>query len=340
MIVGKGVVRNLSTQNATLIGPAVRLLLHDYNINLDSVKGSGPKGNVLKSDVWSHIKGSNLQPQKQKVPLPLLNPDPLLDQTTKLKHSSPFGDVVSKRRHRRTSAFQDIPLSGMRATIARRLTQAKCTVPHNYTSVQVRAENLTAFRKTLSKQGIKVSVNDFIVKAAALSLRAVPEVNVQWVEHDVRRVPEVDVSIAVATPSGLITPIVFRADQLPVDKISHVIRELAIRAKDNKLKPQEFQGGSFTVSNLGMFGIHTFTAIINPPQTAVLAVGGTHTQLDSEFNAKHQFSLTLCYDNRAVTEVDAHRFLQNMQQLLGHPDVSLSGGLDLTGEHHDLFYTV
>ncbi|CAD5226463.1 unnamed protein product [Bursaphelenchus xylophilus] len=338
MIVGRTFVRSVSTESAVLVGPAVRLLLHDYGISLNSLKATGPRGNVLKSDVLDHIRLANLQPIKQEVPLPLLNPDPLLTETTSIKHIKPSeSEFFSKRRHRRTAQFEDIPLSGMRSTIARRLTHAKCSVPHNYTSLNVRAENLATFRKKLSNQGIKVSVNDFIVKAAALSLRSVPEINVQWVENDIRRVAEVDVSVAVATPTGLITPIVFRADQLPVNKISHVIRELAVRAKDNKLKPQEFQGGSFTVSNLGMFGIHTFTAIINPPQTAILAVGGTHSQVDTELNTTEHFTLTLCYDNRAITEIDAHRFLQNMQQLLNHPDVSLSGGLDLPGDHHELY---
>ncbi|PIO74216.1 pyruvate dehydrogenase complex dihydrolipoamide acetyltransferase [Teladorsagia circumcincta] len=184
-------------------------------------------------------------------------------------------------------APMDIPLTGMRSTIAKRLTESKSTIPHYYLTAEINIDALLKVREKLNKllaQGTggstKISINDFIVKASALACLRVPEVNSFWMDSFIRQNNTVDVSVAVSTPSGLITPIVFNAHAKGLATISAEVTELAARARDGKLQPNEFQGGTFTVSNLGMFGSVTdFTAIINPPQSCILAIGGAETKL-------------------------------------------------------------
>ncbi|CAH2229968.1 jg14040 [Pararge aegeria aegeria] len=178
------------------------------------------------------------------------------------------------------ATFTDIPLSGMRETIAKRLSAAKQTIPHYQLCATVNVEKLLAMRKEVNerlaaeKSNVKVSVNDFILKAVAAACKRVPTVNSHWMETFIRQYSNVDVSVAVATPSGLITPIIFNADSRGILDISNNMKELANKAKEGRLQPQEYQGGTVTVSNLGMFGITMFNAIINPPQSLILACGG------------------------------------------------------------------
>ncbi|KAL0871293.1 hypothetical protein ABMA27_005043 [Loxostege sticticalis] len=178
------------------------------------------------------------------------------------------------------ATFVDLPLSGMRETIAKRLSAAKQTIPHYQLCATVNVEKTLAMRKLVNdrlakdKSDVKVSVNDFIVKAVAAACKRVPTVNSHWMESYIRQFSNVDVSVAVATPTGLITPIVFNADSRGIIDISKTVKELALKAKEGRLQPQEYQGGTVTVSNLGMFGITMFNAIINPPQSLILACGG------------------------------------------------------------------
>ncbi|GBP40037.1 Dihydrolipoyllysine-residue acetyltransferase component of pyruvate dehydrogenase complex, mitochondrial [Eumeta japonica] len=177
-------------------------------------------------------------------------------------------------------AYVDIPLSSMRATIAKRLTQAKQMIPHYQLTMTIQIDKTLAMRKEVNerlekeKAGIKLSVNDFIIKAVASACKRVPAVNAHWMDTFIRQYSNVDVSVAVATPSGLITPIIFSADSRGVIDISRSMKELSARAKEGRLKPEEFQGGTVTVSNLGMYGITMFNAIINPPQSFIIACGG------------------------------------------------------------------
>ncbi|KAE9550582.1 hypothetical protein FO519_006209 [Halicephalobus sp. NKZ332] len=297
-------VRRHSTQVTGLMGPAVKLILHHYQLDPSKITATGPKKNLLKNDVLAYIEKGKLKPVLVSVP----PPSPPKVQTS----SAPV-----KPQPRPGEKFVDIPLTNIRKTIAKRLTESKHSIPHSYVSVSLHADKLLKIRKELAKDGRKVSVNDFLVKAIALALKAVPEVNVQWKNDQVVRIPTVDVSVAVATPTGLITPIVFNADRLQVEQISNVVKELAGRAKENKLKLNEFQGGTFTISNLGMFGITHFTAIINPPQTAILAVGGTQVQLSDDLVPESRFTVTLCYDARAISELHAQRFVNHLELLIG-----------------------
>ncbi|KAI1726445.1 2-oxoacid dehydrogenases acyltransferase (catalytic domain) domain-containing protein [Ditylenchus destructor] len=291
--------RGIATQSAQsgLIGPAVRLMLHHYQLNPEKVNATGPKNNLLKSDLLSYIKDKKLAPK----PVILLSKPQIAE-----KAPSALKPKVSPKTG---ASYVDIPLTNMRSTIAKRLSQAKGSIPHAYLSASIPANKVTSLRKMLANDGIKVSVNDFVIKAASLSLRSVPQINVQWKGEKVSPISSVDVSVAVATPSGLITPIIFNADRLGIQEISSRVQELAGRAKENKLKPEEFMGGTFTISNLGMFGISHFTAIINPPQTAILAVGGLQTEVDEHLNPENI----------------AQRFLSSLQIMLAEPNAMVMG---------------
>ncbi|VDK46922.1 unnamed protein product [Cylicostephanus goldi] len=210
-----------------LCGPAVKLLMLQYGINEKDVKATGPKHNILKGDVMGVIKAGNLKPVVFKVGPP---PQPAPSSAKPQKAAAPAGPVGSVRH---VDPFVDIPLSNQ-------------SIPHEYQSADIRADAILAIQADLRAKDVAVSINDFLIKAAALALRAVPEVNVRYANEQVQYMPTVDISVAVATPNGLITPIVFSADIMGVQDISARVRELAARARENKLQPQEFQGGTFT----------------------------------------------------------------------------------------------
>ncbi|ODM98631.1 Dihydrolipoyllysine-residue acetyltransferase component of pyruvate dehydrogenase complex, mitochondrial [Orchesella cincta] len=222
----------------------------------------------------------------------------------------------------------DIPVSGVRGIIAKRLLQSKQTIPHYYLTAEIEVDNLIAlreqFNKQLEKEKVKLSVNDFIIKAAAMACLKVPEANSAWMDNFIRQYNEVDVSVAVSTDNGLITPIVFSADSKGVVEISKSVKELAGKARAGKLQPQEFQGGTFTVSNLGMFGIHQFAAIVNPPQSCILAIGGTSRKVipadnDKGFKAVTVMYVTLSCDHRTVDGAVGAQWLQHFKSYLSNP---------------------
>jgi len=265
--------------SAHTLSPAVAFLLRSSNYDPASVgPGTGPKGRLLKGDILRAIKegrikklqgsgemGSAAQRQAQQQ-----------QSSTAASGFSPTG--------RRERSHTDIPLTQVRRVIASRLTQSKQTIPHAYSSIEIRMDELLKLRGEWKSSGMSPlpSVNDFIIRACGLALRMVPEANaiVDPKTHEARMSNSVDISVAVATPTGLITPIVPTADRKRLAAISTTMRDLAKRAKENKLKPEEFQGGSFTISNLGMLGIREFSAIINPPQACILAVGNSVQRID------------------------------------------------------------
>lgn len=231
--------------------------------------------------------------------------------------------------------FRDEPNSGMRKVIARRLAESKSTVPHYYASVECRLDEIMKMRKKLKDEfDVKVSVNDIIIKASAMALRDVPEVNGTFDPKTsaVRSYDNIDISIAVATPTGLITPIVPATDSLALTEISAKVRDLATRARDGKLAPEEYQGGTFCISNLGMFGIDEFSAVINPPQAAILAVGGgTRRVVPSPYDPSKGLdeqekpvirtimTARLSVDRRVVDEATAGLFLACLKEYLDQP---------------------
>lgn len=205
-------------------------------------------------------------------------------------------------------SFTEVPLDGMRRTIAARLTEAKQTIPHFYLRRSVRLDGLMTFREQLNKglesRGVKLSVNDFIIKACAMALQAVPEANAVWAGDRVLRLKPSDVAVAVAIEGGLFTPVLKDADQKSLSALSVEMKDLAARAKTRKLAPQEYQGGSFAISNLGMMGIENFDAVINPPQAAILAVGAGLKQpvvlADGSLGVATVMSMTLSVDHRVI----------------------------------------
>jgi len=221
----------------------------------------------------------------------------------------------------------------MRKVIARRLTESKSSVPHFYATVEIELDNIMKLRKKLAAMDVKVSVNDLIIRGSALALRDVPEVNASYINGEVKMSNTVDISVAVATPGGLITPIVPLTDKLGLSEISLKVKDLATRARDGKLAPEEYQGGSFCISNLGMFGINEFSAVINPPQAAILAVGGgtkkvvVSTPYDE--NAEEQIqpsvrtvmSARLSADRRVVDEPTVGLFLGALKYYLDKPEL-------------------
>ena len=234
-------------------------------------------------------------------------------------------------------SFEDVANNNMRKVIAKRLTESKRDVPHFYTSVEVELDNVLKLRKELvTNHEVKVSVNDLIIRSCSLALRDVPEVNGTYDPKSdaVKLQDSVDISVAVATPTGLITPIVPNTDKLGLSEITDKVRDLAGRARDGKLAPEEYQGGSFCISNLGMFGIDEFSAVINPPQAAILAVGGGSRRIvptpyidgaeeQPKPSIKTIMTARLSADRRVVDEATAALFLSAFNHYLSKPELLL-----------------
>ncbi|EGZ12124.1 hypothetical protein PHYSODRAFT_317375 [Phytophthora sojae] len=266
--------------------------------------------------------------------IPEFNHSPL-EQPAKPAAAAPAQPVAAAAPAVAADAeYEDLPLSNMRKIIAKRLTASKQEVPHSYTSIDCEIDNILKLRKQLKgKHDVKVGMNDFILKAVALALRDVPEANCFFdvKTQSVKPNPSVDVSVAVATPTGLITPIVPKVDTLGLSGVNRIFMELVSRARQNKLKPEEFQGGSFTVSNLGSFGIDQFRAVINPPQACILAVGGGRREVlppleivegvNPEPRLATVMNVTLSSDRRVVDGVIAGQFLQVFKAYMESPEL-------------------
>ncbi|KAF9418275.1 pyruvate dehydrogenase complex dihydrolipoamide acetyltransferase component (E2) [Podila epigama] len=269
------VPKTADTPSSKLLSPAVAHLLLQHNItDVTKIPSTGPKGRVLKGDVLAFLGKIKARPA----------PEPTIPQPKTLPPAakpSPAASASGSTAAPSGAAYTDSPASNMRKVIASRLSESKTNLPHSYVSRDIVIDNMMKLRHVLADElSVKVSVNDFLIKAASLALRDIPESNVQFAAGDnIKQLQNIDISVAVATPTGLITPIVKGADSRGVHNISQVVKELADKAKKNKLKPEEYQGGSFSISNLGMFGVTSFTAIINSPQAAILAVGGARTVL-------------------------------------------------------------
>ncbi|NXE38211.1 ODP2 dehydrogenase, partial [Ptilorrhoa leucosticta] len=285
-----------------VVSPLAKKLAAEKGIDLTQVKGTGPDGRITKKDVESFV------PSKA---VPAAAP----------------GAVPAAVAAAPEGTFTDIPISNIRRVIAQRLMQSKQTIPHYYLSIDVNMGKVLVLRKELNKEvsdNIKLSVNDFIIKASALACLKVPEANSSWMDTVIRQNHVVDVSVAVSTPAGLITPIVFNAHIKGLAAISKDVASLAAKAREGKLQPHEFQGGTFTISNLGMYGIKNFSAIINPPQACILAVGSSKERLvpaDNEkgFDVASVMSVTLSCDHRVVDGAVGAQWLAEFKNFLEKP---------------------
>jgi len=291
--------------------PLAKRIAADKGINLASLKGSGPNGRIVKADV------EGAKPGAAPAPAPAAAP-------TAAPTAPPPQPIFTAPGDKR------VPHTAVRKVIARRMLESKQTVPHFYLTVDLEIDALLAARQAINdvarKMGAKVSVNDMVIKACAKALRDHPECNASWTEDEMIQYGAVDISVAVATDRGLITPIVRNADMKGVAQISIEMKDLAGRAKEGKLKLNEFQGGSFTISNLGMFGIQNFSAIINPPQAMILAVGVGEERVvarKGQMVIRNMMSCTLAVDHRVVDGAMGAQFLQTLRSYVEQPAAML-----------------
>jgi pyruvate dehydrogenase E2 component (dihydrolipoamide acetyltransferase) len=276
--------------------PLARRIAADKGLDLSALKGSGPHGRIVKADVLAAGDASAKRAPDATSP----------GGSAATPAPSVSADAIAKIYADRE--FTEIPLDGMRKTIAARLTEAKQTIPHFYLRRNIKIDNLLSFRGQLNKQlearGVKLSVNDFIIKACALALQTVPAANAVWAGDRVLQLSPSDVAVAVAIEGGLFTPVLKDADQKSLSSLSAEMKDLATRARSKKLAPHEYQGGSFAISNLGMFGIDNFDAVINPPHGAILAVGSGVKKpvIDEEgqVSVATVMSVTLSVDHRVI----------------------------------------
>jgi pyruvate dehydrogenase E2 component (dihydrolipoamide acetyltransferase) len=284
--------------------PLAKRIAADKGIDLSRIKGSGPNGRIVKADVEQAkpTAAPAAAPTPRPVPAPAAQPVFVAPGDTRVPHTS------------------------IRKVIARRMLESKQTVPHFYLTVDLEIDALLAARQAINavaeKKGTKVSVNDMMIKACAKALRDHPECNASWTEDEMIQYGAVDISVAVATDRGLITPIVRNADMKGLAQIASEMKDLAARAKAGKLKLEEFQGGGFTISNLGMFGIDSFAAIINPPQAMILAVGKGEERAvvrKGQVVVRNMMSCTLAVDHRVVDGAMGAQYLQTLRAYVEQP---------------------
>ena len=297
--------------------PLARRIAADKGLNLKEITGSGPKGRIVKADV-EHATAAALAPAT--------NTSSTTSSSEKIAISSGLTtETVLKMYQDR--AFEEIKLDGMRKTIAARLTEAKQTIPHFYLRRDIHLDALLALRSELNTQlaarAVKLSVNDFIIKAAALALQSVPTANAVWAGDRVLQLTPSDVAVAVAIEGGLFTPVLKDADRKSLSVLSAEMKDMAARARDKKLAPHEYQGGSFAISNLGMFGIDNFDAVINPPHGAILAVGAGKKRPvvapDDNLIVATVMSVTLSVDHRVIDGALGAQLLQAIVDNLENP---------------------
>ncbi len=291
--------------------PLAKRLAKEAGLELSLVTGSGPHGRIVKKDIEAAIGAG-----------PQARPSATSAQPPKVSNAQVPAELPGQ------GAFTEIPHSSVRKIIAERLTTSARDIPHFFLTVDCEVDQLLSLRKDLngrSPEGegaYKLSVNDFIIRAVALAMRKVPDINASWTDYAMRIYSEIDVSIAVATADGLITPIIRKADQKGLAEVSIEMKELALRARDNKLMPEEFQGGGFTISNLGMYSIKDFCAIINPPQSCILAVGAGEQRpivKDGALAVATVMSCTLSVDHRAIDGALGSEFLQAFKAMIEDP---------------------
>ena len=288
------------TGGRVFASPLAQNLANQQGVNLGGIQGSGPRGRIIAADVLEAPAGG----------APASMPTFVADGTT----------------------YVDIENSTIRKVIADRLTYSKQTIPHYYVTVQCQVDNLMALRGKLNLVSeTKLSVNDFVIKAASAAAVKVPETNSSWQQEYVRQFKNVNMCFAVQTDFGLMAPCVSSTNLKGLEQISTEIKDIAGRARENKLKPAELDGGTFTVSNLGMFGVHNFSAIINPPQACILAVGGAFRQVvpnddpesDEKFKTVHMMNVTLSSDHRVVDGAVAAMWGQHFKKFIENPELML-----------------
>jgi pyruvate dehydrogenase E2 component (dihydrolipoamide acetyltransferase) len=295
------------SEGRIFVSPLARRMAQQAGIDLGGLKGSGPNGRIVKADIEAaQHKGAPAAPQPTAAPAPIARPATAI-----------------------AAPHQLVPHSSIRKVIARRLTEAKSTIPHFYVSMDVEIDALIKLMNDLNAKAPKegpdaylITINDLVIKASAATLRRVPTVNAAWTDEGMALFDDVDISVAVAIPDGLITPIVRKADQKGLATISREMKDLAGRARAGKLKPEEFQGGGFSISNMGMFGVSEFAAIINPPQSAILAVAAGQKRpvvKNDSLAIATVMTCTLSVDHRVVDGALGARWLREFKRIVEDP---------------------
>ena len=311
--------------NRVFASPLARRIAGQKGLDLSAIAGSGPRGRIVKSDV----EGATAAP-KAAAPAAAATEAPKAAAPAATVAQGPSTDAVLKMYE--STAFEEVKLDGMRKTIAARLTEAKQSVPHFYLRRDIELDDLLAFRAQLNAKlgdrGVKLSVNDFIIKACALALQQIPEANAVWAGDRVLKFKNSDVAVAVAIEGGLFTPVLKNSDSKSLSALSAEMKDLAKRARDRKLAPHEYQGGSFAISNLGMFGIDNFDAIINPPHSGILAVGAGVKKpvvgADDQIKVATVMSVTLSVDHRVIDGALGAQLLEAIKANLENPIAMLA----------------
>jgi pyruvate dehydrogenase E2 component (dihydrolipoamide acetyltransferase) len=306
------------TPGRVFASPLARRLAAERGLDLRDLKGSGPNGRIIRADVLA----AGETPAKPQAPVvreeraPTPTPPAAAD-----KSADSLRQLYAER------PFEEVELDGMRRTIANRLSEAKQTIPHFYLRRDVRLDGLLAFRTQINEQlaerKVKLSVNDFIIKASAIALQQVPDCNAIWAGDRIWRFRTSDIAVAVAVEGGLFTPVLRDADSRSLSSLSREMKDLAARARDRKLAPHEYQGGSFAISNLGMMGVESFDAVINPPHAAILAVGAGVAKPvvgeSGEIEVGTMMTLTLSVDHRVIDGALGAKLLEAIKQNLEYP---------------------
>ncbi|WP_353278641.1 pyruvate dehydrogenase complex dihydrolipoamide acetyltransferase [Wolbachia endosymbiont (group B) of Longitarsus flavicornis] len=279
-----------ATENRTKVSPLAKKIAQNEGVDIKRLKGTGPYGRIIKADVLE-----------------------FLDQT---------------KSYERFEENTTVEVSNMRQVIAQRLVESKQNIPHFYLTVDCHVDKLISLKNEVNSanENNKVTINDLIIKAVAFSMKKFPDINSSWIDTKIVKYSNIDISIAVALEDGLITPIVKNADEKSVLSISKEVKDLVNRARSGKLRPEEFQGGGFTISNLGMFGIKTFSAIINPPQSCIMAVGASKKQpvvISEKIEIAEVMTVTLSVDHRAVDGALGAKFLNAFKYYIENPTVML-----------------
>jgi pyruvate dehydrogenase E2 component (dihydrolipoamide acetyltransferase) len=290
--------------------PLARRLAQAQNIDLNSLQGSGPGGRIVRADIDAAVgKAPAAAPAAAAAPAPALG-----------------GNAVLPGPMEQAIPHEAIKLSNIRKTIARRLTESKQQVPHIYLTVDIQLDALLKLRGELNagleSRGVKLSVNDLLIKALAQALIEVPECNVAFAGDQLFKYSRADISVAVSIPAGLITPIIVGADTKSVSAISTEMKDLAGRAKEGKLQPEEYQGGTASLSNMGMYGIKQFEAVINPPQGMIMAIGAGEKRpyvINDSLQIASVMSATGSFDHRAIDGADGAKLMQSFKRLVENP---------------------
>ena len=297
-------IENKNNTERVFASPLVKKIASDLNISLQSIQGSGENGRIIKQDINRYLENIEKQPKSSSEPAVSVN-------------STINGGEQNK------ALFTDKPVSQMRKTIAQRLSQSKFTAPHFYLTMKINMDEAIKVRTILNEQSnSKISFNDIVVKAVAFSLKKHPIINSSWMGDFIRQNNQINIGIAVAVDEGLLVPVLRNADTLTLSEINISVKEFAAKAKDKKLQPKDWEGSTFTISNLGMFGIEQFTAIINTPDSCILAVGGIMQEpivKNNQIVIGNTMQVTLSCDHRVVDGASGAAFLQTLKKVLEEP---------------------